>query len=74
MKYIKLNLSLGQKIKLLFFGLIREDILPKNEVFVNVKEPKKVNTKNITEKPINNNIKLDIPFFDMDDNEVKSNF
>lgn len=80
MKYVKIKLSFGDKLKLLLFGLIPEDKLPKVEV---IKEVEKV--KVITEKPttpplikvtdeINKDEEFHVPFFDLNDDDVKSNF
>jgi antitoxin component of RelBE/YafQ-DinJ toxin-antitoxin module len=78
MKYIKLDLTIGEKIKLLLFGLISEDKLPVNTV--EVKEVEYVHTTtNLDKQPPQESInklddKIDIPFFDMNDEDVKSNF
>ncbi len=86
MKYVKLDLSFGDKLRLLFFGLIPEDKLPEKEVIKEVEKEKviveksnSVDTHVAPPKPedINNNDEEEftIPFFDMDDDkDVKSNF
>lgn len=82
MKYVKLKLSFGDKLKLLFFGIISEDKLPVQEV---IKEVEKVQV--ITEKPtppplikVTDEInkkedeEFHVPFFELNDDDVKSNF
>jgi len=77
MKYIKLDISFSDKLKLLFFGLISEDILPTKEVIVEKKIHTQVNTesnKNINIDIVEEDEKLTIPFFEMDNDDIKSNF
>lgn len=77
MKYVKLNLSFGDKLKLLFFDIVSEDKLPVKEVVREI----------ITEKPaqrvsgnykevinIEEEEKFHVPFFELQDDDVKSNF
>lgn len=83
MKYVKLDLTLGERFKLLFFGIVSEDRLPTIEV---VKEIEKeqgfmYNFPNVPVPPPSTNInkgedelELHIPFFGEDDSDVKSNF
>ena len=77
MKYIKLNLTFGDRIKLLFFGIIPENKLPVIEV---VKETEKIieydRSSTIVPTPsnINNNEEFNVPFFDLQKDDVKSNF
>jgi len=74
MKYVKLNLSLGDKLKLLFFGIVQEDKLPTVEV---VKVEKVFHrTESPTSTVINNSEdeeKFHVPFFDLSNDDVKSN-
>lgn len=78
MKYVKLNLSFGDKLKLLFFGIISEDNLPEKEVQV---ERIINNSPNVPVPPppanLNNDNeeeeKFHIPFFS-DTDDVKTNF
>ena len=74
MKYVKLNISFGDKLKLLFFGLISEDILPTKEVVIEKKIHTQVNTENNENINTNTEEKLTIPFFEMDNDNIKSNF
>lgn len=76
MKYIKLKLSLGDKMKLLFFGLISEDKFPTVDVIVEqkVEQCVPVNTKEPVKDNTNNELNNFIPFFEINDDEVKSNF
>ena len=81
MKYVKINLTFGDKLKLLFFGLISEDKLPAKEVI------KEVVTEKITENVVQSvskdnpeDINIDkeeefhVPFFELQNDDVKSNF
>jgi len=80
MKYVKVNLSLGDKIKLLFFGLISEDKLPEKEVIKTVQVDRFVGQSTVStpSKDINNNTEEEetfhVPFFELQDDDVKSNF
>lgn len=78
MKYIKLNLSLGDKLRLLFLGVVPECSLPieiveivqvsqNSPVVSESPKPEKLNTNEEEEK-------FSVPFFNFDDDETKSNF
>ena len=80
-RYVKLDLTFGEKIKLLFFGLVDEKDLP---VVEKVKEGERVkevireigSSNEVKTPSINNKIeeeKLVIPFFNFDE-DIKSNF
>jgi len=73
MKYVKINLSFGDKIKLLLFNLVPENKLPTKEV---VKEVFVGNTDKNTEVESINKSEEDfsMPFFDTNDDKVESNF
>jgi hypothetical protein len=79
---MKIKLSLGDKLRLLFFGIIEESKLPEVVKYVEketkvfsqkpeqpsfIELPDEINTREPEEK-------LDIPFFDLGDDDVKSNF
>lgn len=81
MRYRKLDLSFGDKMRLLFFGIVDERKLPKIEVTAQIQESPvdqkpsrpplielsdEINTKDTN--------KLDIPFFDLGDDDVNTNF
>ena len=80
MKYVKIKLSFGDKLKLLFFGLISEEHLPKVEVIKEVEKEKviiervpggykeEINIKDDKEEEFH------VPFFELQDDDVKSNF
>jgi len=81
MKYIKVNLSIGDKLKLLFFGIIQEDKLPTIEVVKEVQVDRIVvnsspNTPKAPLVDINNKDEEEfhVPFFELNDGDVKSNF
>lgn len=79
MKYIKIKLSFGDKLKLLFFGLISEEYLPKIETIREVEREKvvveRVNSGNReTINIIDNEEKFQVPFFELQSDDVKSNF
>lgn len=76
MKYVKLDLTFGDKLKLILFGLVSEDKLPTKEV-----EKERIviqNSSNVPVTPLPSNInteeklELNIPFFS--DEDVKTNF
>lgn len=76
MKYVKINLSIGDKLKLLFFGLISEDKLPEKEVV------RIVQVENITQTPVSTPVEdinnseeeeFHVPFFELNDDDVKTN-
>jgi hypothetical protein len=76
MRYVKIKMSLGDKMKLLFFGIIAESKLPEVEKVVLLEgkttgQPTIEMTDEINTKEPE---KLDIPFFDLGDDDVKSNF
>lgn len=82
MKYVKLDLTFGDKLKLLFFGIISEDKMPVTEVvrevYVDriVEKNVPVTTPDGIKKTINTteDEKFQVPFFDLNTEEVKSNF
>lgn len=76
MKYIKLNLSFGDKLKLLFFGLISEDKLPVKEVVREIitEKPTQRVAGNCKEVINSTEEKFHVPFFELQDDDVKSNF
>jgi hypothetical protein len=80
MKYIKLKLSFGDKLKLLFFGIIPEDKLPEKEVVKEVEkivEKVRVESQPVTRESINikdEEEEFHVPFFELQDDDVKSNF
>lgn len=76
MKYIKINMTLSDKIKLLFFGIISEEHLLTKEIVVEKEQKIYTHVDTPIQKNINTDVevKLDIPFFDMDDTTTKSNF
>lgn len=80
MKYIKLNLSFSDKIKLLFLGVISEDKLPVNEVTKEVEKQVYIEQRpNVPVPPPAADINTEedtfvIPFFDINNEDTKSNF
>ena len=75
-KYIKLNLSFGDRIKVMLFGLVLEDKLPTVDVIVEqkIKRYTPVGTEEPVKEDTNNELNNFIPFFEINDDEVKSNF
>jgi hypothetical protein len=81
MKYVKLDLSFMDRIRFLFLGVIPEERLPEVEV---IREVEKITEKHFnttthpTDKPVINTNEEEesfvIPFFDLQDNDTKSNF
>lgn len=79
MKYVKLKLSFGDKLKLFFFGLIAEEHLPKVEVIKEVEKEKVIVERVPGRHKEIINIKdeeeeFHVPFFELQDDDVKSNF
>ena len=79
MKFVKLDLTFGEKIKVLFFGLIAEDKLPEKEVvqYITTEKEKPVVIVQSEQSPSINTTEaetLNIPFFELGDDDVKSNF
>lgn len=78
MKYIKIHMSFGDKLKLLFFGLISEDKLPKKEEVRIVHMDNNIDntSQTTTSKVINreDEEKFHVPFFDLNSDDVNSNF
>ncbi len=78
MKYIKLDLSFGDKIRLLFLGVVPEYSLPIEIVeIVQVSENIDIDAQPVRPESINNTEEEEsfiVPFFDFDDDETKSNF
>jgi hypothetical protein len=81
-RYVKVHLSFGDKLKLLFFGLVAEDKLPEVVRLVDNRrseireseKPERPPLIEMTDEINNKEEKLDIPFFDLGDEDVKSNF
>lgn len=72
MEYTKLNSTLRERIVFLFTGLLPSKYISENKTTTISSQPKQeenVVINNIEE----NNIKMDIPFFDLDNSETKSN-
>lgn len=82
MKFVEVKLTFREKLKLLFFGLIAEDKLPVKEVVkevhiekqFHVPQPTTTSSPTTKEDINNKEEKLNIPFFDLGDEDVKSNF
>lgn len=74
-KYIQVSLSLRDKFKLLFFNVIPEDQLISQPVQQSTQqqpqEQKEAESQNINN---NDGDEFNIPFFDFDQNDKKSNF
>lgn len=78
MKYVKLKLTFGDKIRFLFLGVIPEHVLPsKNLEPLEPLEPIMPFNERVKEHEINNDVDNElnnfIPFFDGTD-DTKSNF
>lgn len=74
MKYVKLKLTMGDKLRLLFLGVVPEHLLPKIEIIDKILprqsvQPTSGKIDTMEEEELNNFI----PFFDNDD-DVTSNF
>ena len=79
-KFVKLDLSFGERLKVFFFGLVDEEKLPKVEVVKEVEKEKIIIEKHPEPQKETINIKDDkeeefhVPFFELQDDDVKSNF
>lgn len=76
-KYIEVNLSLIEKIKVFFFNIIPEEKLPNKDYggYPAREIPSTDRQQNIEQQNINNNENdFNIPFFDFDQDDKKSNF
>lgn len=84
MRYVKIKLSFGDKLRLLFFGILPEDKLPEvvrlvDERRIEVRPSEKPERPPLIEMTDEINTKepedkFNIPFFDLGDDDVKSNF
>ena len=81
MRYIKLDLSFWDRLKVLFFGIVPENKLP--EVVRIVETLEQCPTEKRVQEPqpqvkesINNSEEEEfhVPFFELQDDDVKSNF
>jgi len=77
MKYVKLNLTFGDKLKMLLFGLVPEDKLPVKEVVREAIVENEIRRVYNDHKEVINtkdDEKFHVPFFELQDDDVKSNF
>ena len=81
MRYVKLDLSFGDKLRLLFLGVVAENKLPEVVRIVHPQEnciPEKPVAQAIIERAPSINTTeaetFNIPFFDLGDEDTKSNF
>lgn len=78
MRYVKINLSFTDKLRLLFLGIVPESKLPEVVKLVQVcdEKPQRPPLVELSDE-INTNEKeeeFSVPFFNFDDDDTKSNF